>query len=551
MAGGELRLRGALSLPGCLLCVALTAVGVSSWEWRHTAFVRPLRSRFLSTGHPPRNVGTFGVATDDATQLQGGIDEDAVEVAGASLAASVLDGNTYQFEALTSVLRSMMPSSASKATSGSRTLPEPFAMIDKRRLTWSEHHYRAGPQENLRVLQGHEAEYARRIAYSQDGFRDPKVLEGGLDLAVAYLKNYACDKADSLFAAIEPYCMERGLPWDVKWLQDCATLRCKQARQKEAAVLLEEVAKRSPPHPATLNNLGTVYNMLREHDKAQEYFAAAMEVAGNDEPDKDDLWNIGIAKKNLGQYEEALPMLLKALEEWQRQEPEDTITIAKLHDTVGSCYDLMGRADEAVSQFIQARELFGLANGAESPLYGSACEGLTKALIHAGRYEEGFDRLEETFLNNAEKDAIHPTPLFELMGYALEDLVGPGHMQASELVRLEAPIEIAVKNMMHRGLDQDGNAGVVFERMAQVLLRCSMAEGNDAQQQAAAKRREFARYLLQRASPLVEECTKNGEADLTYISMMINMELQVLDTQDSLYRKAFGDSAAAARALPS
>ena len=26
--------------------------------------------------------------------------------------------------------------------------------------------------------------------------------------------------------------------------------------------------------------------------------------------------------------------------------------------------------------------------------------------------------------------------------------------------------------MVYRGLDQDGNAGVVFERMAQVLLRC-------------------------------------------------------------------------------
>merc|ERR1740129_873533 len=368
-----------------------------------------------------------------------------------------------------------------------------------------------GPQENLRVLQGHEAEYARRIAYSQDGFRDPKVLEGALDLAVAYLKNYACDKADALYAAIEPYCMERGLPWDVKWLQDCATLRCKQARQKEAAVLLEEVAKRTPPHPATLNNLGTVYNMLREH-------------------------------------EEALPMLVKALEDWKRDDPNDDVTIAKLHDTVGSCYDLMGRADEAVHEFTQARMLFGRSIGAESPLYGSACEGLTKSLIHAGRYEEAFDRLEETFLNNAEKDAIHPTPLFELLGYALEDLVGHDRIDAEVLGRLEGPIEIAVKNLMHRGLDQDGNAGVVFERMAQVLIRCGMAEGNEAQQKVAARRRDFARYLLERATPLVEACTKSGEADLTYISSLIKMELQVLDQQDALYRKALGS--APARALP-
>eukprot|EP00439_Symbiodinium_sp_Y106_P025035 s6812_g3.t1 len=389
------------------------------------------------------------------------------------------------------------------------------------------------------------------VAFSEEGFRDPKVLSGALDLAVdpylqiqlelfmactaadgvlpAYLKNYAVDKADALYAATEPYCMERGLPWDVKWLQDCATLRCKQQRQPEAAVLLEEVAKRTPPHPATLNNLGTVYNMMRDHEKAQEYFLAAQQ---------DDLWNMGIAKKHLGHYEEALPMLLKALEGWKTEEPDDDVTIAKLHDTVGSCFDLMGRHEEAVEQFASARLLFGRSIGADSPLYGSACEGLTKALLHAGRYAEAFDRLEETFLNHAQKDAIHPTPIFELLGLALEEFVDRGGVDPLELVRLEAPMEIAVKNMVYRGLDKDGNAGVVFERMAQVLLRCSMAQGDEARQRSAARRRELARSLLGRAVPLVEETTRSGEADLSHISALITMELQVLDAQDAVYRKA-------------
>lgn len=471
------------------------------------------------------------------------IDEKAVEETAKALAKSVMEGNTYQYEALSVVLRSMMPpDSGANAVRG----PPPDATIEKYDLVWSEHDYMSGPQENLRILQGFEAEYAMRVANSKEGFRDPKVLEGALDLAVAYLKNYAVDKADRLYAAIEPYCMERGLPWDVKWLQDCATLRCKQARQPEAAVLLEEVAKRTPPHPATLNNLGTVYNMMREHEKAQEYFQAAMEVAGHSEPEKDDLWNIGIAKKNLGQYEEALPMLVKALEDWKRDDPHDDVTLAKLHDTVGSCYDLMGRPEEAVHEFTQARILFGRSIGADSPLYGSACEGLTKSLLHAGRYEDAFDRLEETFLNNAAKDAIHPTPLFELLGYALEDMVGPGHLDSEVLGRLEGPIEIAVKNMIHRGLDQDGNAGVVFERMAQVLLRCGMAQGDDQQQQIAARRRQFARYLLERALPLIDATTKSGEADLTHISALVTMELQVLDAQDALYRKALAGTVGAA-----
>ena len=116
------------------------------------------------------------------------------------------------------------------------------------------------------------------------GFRAPEILAAALDLAVVYLKNYALDKADALYEAIKPHCLSRGLPWNVKWFQDCATLRpgpelnklqlasessspvvhaylnvphrptrrsrCKQNRQAEAAPMLEEVAKLTPPHEA-------------------------------------------------------------------------------------------------------------------------------------------------------------------------------------------------------------------------------------------------------------------------------------------------------------
>ena len=48
---------------------------------------------------------------------------------------------------------------------------------------WSEHDYMSGPQENLRVLQSYEAEYAKRVAFAEEGFRDPKVLAGDLAMA--------------------------------------------------------------------------------------------------------------------------------------------------------------------------------------------------------------------------------------------------------------------------------------------------------------------------------------------------------------------------------
>ncbi|CAE7206329.1 unnamed protein product [Symbiodinium microadriaticum] len=381
------------------------------------------------------------------------IDEEAVETACAALAVNVLKGNADQVEALIVVLKSMMPPEDGAAKVRG---PPPFATLEKSELVWSEHDYMSGPQENLRILQSYE------VSFSEEGFRDPKVLSGALDLAVAYLKNYAVDKADALYAATEPYCMERGLPWDVKWLQDCATLRCKQQRQPEAAVLLEEVAKRTPPHPVS----------MRDHEKAQEYFLAAQQVAGHEEPDKDDLWNMGIAKKHLGQYEEALPMLLKALEGWKAEEPDDDVTIAKLHDTVGS-----------------GMQLFERLNGILNPRRCSMPVDMLKHLI------------------DWRKDAIHPTPIFELLGLALEDR---GGVDPLELVRLEAPME--------------------------AQLTPSMAQGDEARQQSAARRRELARSLLGRAVPLVEETTRSGEADLSHISAirlaLITMELQVLDAQE-------------------
>ena len=72
---------------------------------------------------------------------------------------------------------------------------------------------------------------------------------GYLDVYLVYLK-LACQ------GRVLGECRRRGMPWDVKCLQDLATLRCKQHRQADAAELLEELAQKAPPHPATFINLG-------------------------------------------------------------------------------------------------------------------------------------------------------------------------------------------------------------------------------------------------------------------------------------------------------
>lgn len=469
-----------------------------------------------------------------------GFDPEACGEACEALAEAVAKGNQHQVEGLVTALKLMMP----PASGAEQALgpPRDNFILRPEELQWSEQDFLGGLEENQRIVQECEAKFARLMAQHPEGFRAPEVLAKGLDLAVVYLKNYALDKADALYKVTKAQCLSRGLPWNVKWFQDCATLRCKQNRQAEAAPMLEEVAKLTPPHEATLRNLGTVYNQLRDHDKAKVYFDAAAELVGERDAngqlilDKEDLWNIGLVHKNKKNYDEAAPMLDQALEKWLEEDPEDDVTLAKLYDSVGSCYDEMGRHDEAVGVLQKAKDLYDRSIGTESPLYGSACERLSRALVHAGRHQEGLDNLIEAFTVIALQDAVHPTPLFELLGIALEEIPITKEVDVAELARLEMPIQAAVRNMRYRGLDQDGNCGVLYERMARALVLCSSAGGTADMQQAAAQRRQTARTLLTHAAPLVEAATREGLADLKHISMLIDTELQALENQDAAAR---------------
>jgi tetratricopeptide (TPR) repeat protein len=531
-----------------------TLIGHSSFSTRHFAwFRRPLKCpdkglRAMSTASteadgPGIDVDALFFPGASSTGIPGlsrdkgdAFDAAACQEAADALAQAVQKGNQNQFDGLVLALKLMMPaaSGAEKAVAK----PKDDFILRPEELPWSNLiHFRGGLEENMRIVQDCEAQFARKMAATPEGFRSPRILAAAMDLAVVYLKNYALDKCDALYHVMEPFCMARGLPWDVKWFQDCATLRCKQHRQAEAAPLLEEVAKRTPPHEATLRNLGTVYNQLRQHDKAKIYFDAAAELVGR--VDKEDLWNIGLVHKNKKEYDQAAPMLEEALQRWLVEDPNDDVTLAKLYDSVGSCYDEMGRHDDAVDVLAEAKMLYNRSIGTESPLYGSACERLTRALVHAGRYQEGLDNLIEAFTVIALQDAVHPTPLFELLGIALEEIPLTKGVNMKELARLEVPIQAAVRNMHYRALDRDGNCGVLFERMARALVLCSTAaQETKEEQDAAARRRATARALLKHAAPLVAAATRDGLADLTHVTMLIDTELQALDSQDAAARLA-------------
>eukprot|EP00438_Fugacium_kawagutii_P029540 Skav200279 [mRNA] locus=scaffold718:62131:64976:- [translate_table: standard] len=204
--------------------------------------------------------------------------------------------------------------------------------------------------------------------------------------------------------------------------EDLATLRCKQHRQADAAELLEELAQKAPPTFITLGTVprlprctwgssggwawdgrGFVYNQLRQYEKAESWFHQAVNLKGGT-PEREadlhffcmsgcvmtspgafsyeDIWNLAICKKNMGRYEEALPMLQQALAEFQLHEPHHPVPSAS-----GSCIRAArsvgyGGAHIAVKPEAEqeAYDLYSSTVGRRSPLFCGAAEGKAKAL---------------------------------------------------------------------------------------------------------------------------------------------------------------------------
>jgi len=416
-------------------------------------------------------------------------------------------------------------------------------------FVWSSYPFNDGEDGNARVLRSFEEEYAARVRSAGGNLKAPGLLLATLDLAGAYIKNYSLDKADLILKRIVDECRRVGPPWDTKCLQDLATLRFKQNRQPECAKLLEEVAQRSPPHPAISENLGTVYNSLGRFELALKCFEEAVALKGG-VPEKEDFWNLGLVHNNLGDKGQAVDMLQKALDLYAKEE-ECPVTVAKVHDSLADCHLGFGDADAAVANYSSAVELYRTHVGTNSPLYGASVDGLSRSLESSGRRGDAFDALVSALAVQSVVDGIHPTPLFELLDRAVrlhrgrdEDSIGEDPQkrflevhrndeqdQRVELERLVVHIEAALANLKQRGLDNDGNAGVVLQKAGEIfLLTVDDLEARGDRTQATSLRSRAAEILRQ-GKLLMEKATDAGEGDLSELCVIAAMQIGLAEAR--------------------
>eukprot|EP00397_Hematodinium_sp_SG-2012_P044265 GEMP01049401.1.p1 GENE.GEMP01049401.1~~GEMP01049401.1.p1 ORF type:complete len:419 (+),score=101.97 GEMP01049401.1:69-1325(+) len=336
---------------------------------------------------------------------------------------------------------------------------------------WSNHPFRDGEAENKRVLTQFEDEFNNVINNSKEKFENEQNMWKGLDLAVAFIKNYELDKADNLYQELLPHARARGLPFIAKALQDVATLRFKQNRQAESAELLEELRDMLPPNPITLHNLGTTYNSLRRHEEALACFEEATrlkEQSGSYSLDYSDYWDLGLVYKNLGRLDEALEYMEKALAGCSQ---DDSVMLAKVHDSLGSVFFARKNYECAQQHYSRGLDLFRGALGDLSPLTGIAAEMLGKAYMQdvsdKAQLEQAKAPLKLALEVQSIKDAIHPTPLHEIMENILEV-----HLQtksSSELFRYHPTLQAAWQQLISKH-PKDANAGVVRHKMGLIFM---------------------------------------------------------------------------------
>jgi len=301
-----------------------------------------------------------------------------------------------------------------------------------------------------------------------------------------------------------------------------------------------------PQRAIVQQNLGMAYNALGEYEHAQRCFEFAVDLKGGF-AEKEDLLNIAMAHRNMGEISTALPMLEEALHKFLLEAPHCPVTQAKVRDSLAECYLDANKPEQAVSEYRANAMLLAEHVGKRSPLYGSAMDGLSRALESISKPGDAFDALVEAFEANANMDDIHPTPLYDLLNRA-ETLSVPknpssdndAHTAMSNTIQPEPRINIrrlvpaintAVVNLRSHSLDDNSDGGIVLQKMGQVLLACADAEFTDGNRESATRIWRSAGNILRRAKILLENAVRSGEEDLAELSTISAMQLGLADAR--------------------
>ena len=173
---------------------------------------------------------------------------------------------------------------------------------------------------------------------------------------------------------------------------------------KAENIALEEYGKNSDVFAITAVLIGSIYQALQNYDLAIHYYEQAITIF--DEVGWEDyaqlyvqpLNNLGWIHYEMGKYEYAESLLLKAMEIGKKQLGVNHVAYALSLNNLGALYDNMGRYEQAEPLYIKAMEIYKQQLGENHPDYATSLNNLGALYRAMGRYKKA----EKLYINALE-----------------------------------------------------------------------------------------------------------------------------------------------------
>ena len=148
-----------------------------------------------------------------------------------------------------------------------------------------------------------------------------------------------------------------------------------------------------PDYATSLNNLGVLYDAMRQYDRAELKYTQALEirrrVLGENHPDyATSLYCLGALYSIMAQYDKAEQKYTQALEIRRRVLGENHPDYARSLNDLGVVYDAMGEYEKAEEKYTQALEIRKRVLGENHPDYAQSLHNLGVLYFHMGQYEK-------------------------------------------------------------------------------------------------------------------------------------------------------------------
>ena len=184
-----------------------------------------------------------------------------------------------------------------------------------------------------------------------------------------------------------------------------------QGKDREALDLLRQLVRQDRANPDLWLMLGIIHGRVGNPAEAEACLRKAMKLRGTHVPT---LYNLGIAIRDQGRYDEALPLFERVVALAQQH--------GDAHDNIAHCHLALGDLEQAAASFRKAIDIFprkaelwsnlgsvrqaqGHLSEAEScyrkalaldPLMATAYDSLGSALTGQGRFEEALECYRES-----------------------------------------------------------------------------------------------------------------------------------------------------------